>query len=59
LPFARIEGDLTLNYSGRADLALRGPVSGRIYQVGPAARRLAADPRDVDALLRTGQFSKA
>jgi hypothetical protein len=49
----------TLTYSGRDALALRGPFSGRIYHVGAGSPRLVADSRDVEALLRTGQFSKA
>lgn len=59
LPASTGAQDLTLHYIGRTDLALRGPSSGRIYHVGPEARRIHADTRDVAALLRTGLFSAA
>ena len=51
--------EATLTYSGRDALALRGPFSGRIYHVGAGSPRLVADSRDVEALLRTGKFSRA
>ncbi|MBI1173271.1 hypothetical protein GC209_17930 [bacterium] len=58
-PIPAVGAEVWLAYTGRADLALRGPESGRIYHVGPAARQVAADIRDVEALLRTGQFGMA
>jgi hypothetical protein len=45
-----------LRYTGAADLALRGPASGRVYRVGPARRQLLVETADAAALLRTGLF---
>jgi len=56
-PPVEAASDQTLAYTGRATLVLRGPFSGRIYHVGPDLHQVSADSRDVDALLRTGQFS--
>ena len=47
---------VALRYGGGADMALRGPASGRIYRVGTDRRTLEADPRDAEALLATGLF---
>jgi hypothetical protein len=45
-----------LAYVGSGRLSLRGPFSGRVYRVGPEARRIDADPRDLAALIRTRLF---
>jgi hypothetical protein len=46
-------------YSGTMLLSLRGPISGAVYRADPARRQLDVDPRDADALLRTGLFTPA
>jgi len=53
------EGAVPLRYAGGADMALRGPASGRIYRVGRGNRALRADPRDAQALIATGLFVAA
>ncbi len=46
----------TLRYTGSTELALRGPVTGQVYRVGPRRRTIDAHPGDAAALLRTGLF---
>ena len=48
-----------LRYTGGADLALRGPASGRVYRVGPRRRDALAEGADVPALVATGLFAQA
>jgi hypothetical protein len=46
-------------YNGVMLLSLRGPFSGAVYRADPEKRALDVDPRDADALLRTGLFTVA
>ena len=48
-----------LRYLGKHPLALRGPVSRRVYRMGPGRRLLAVDPADVAAMVRSGLFEPA
>lgn len=50
---------VSLHYVGRHELALKGPVSGRIYRVGIGARAIAAAPADVPGLVASGLFERA
>jgi hypothetical protein len=57
VPAARRESKgLRLRYLGQAALTLRGPFSGRVYNLDAGPTELTADPSDIDALLRTGLF---
>jgi hypothetical protein len=47
--------DLRLRYSGAGNILVKGPFSGRSYSFA-AGRSEQVDPRDGDALLRTGLF---
>jgi hypothetical protein len=49
---------IRLGYKGDAPIIISGPVSGRLYRIERDARELAADPRDVPALVATGRFSR-
>lgn len=55
-PARTSSADRQLRYRGQAAMVLRGPFSGRVYELTPSAADLAADPGDVEALLRTGLF---
>lgn len=48
---------VTLHYSGKTPLLLRGPFSGCVYRVGQSQKAVIVDPRDVEAMLRTGLFA--
>jgi hypothetical protein len=48
-----------VRYTGTAPLALRGPFSGLVYRVGATHRAIEVDPRDLEALLRTGLFERS
>jgi hypothetical protein len=45
-----------LRYVGAAALTLRGPFSGRVYELAASAPELTPEPTDLAALLRTGLF---
>ena len=47
-----------LVYTGQTAVALRGPFSGRIYNVSREKRFVEADAKDVEALLRCGLFER-
>lgn len=57
-PRATQQGGTLLHFTGSANLALRGPFSGKVYRIAPSHRMIAAHPDDVAALLRTGLFVK-
>lgn len=48
-----------LRYGGPVPMTLRGPVSGTTYQMNQAGQQVAADARDVPALLGTPWFARA
>jgi hypothetical protein len=50
---------VTLRYLGPKRVLVRGPATGRQYDVSAAAPMVAVDSRDVDGLLRTRQFVRA
>ncbi len=47
----------SLRYLGKDSIALRGPFSGRVYQVGTSRRLIEVDRSDVPTFLRSGLFS--
>ena len=50
---------VALIYTGDAPVVLNGPVSGRQYRIDASASPVAADPRDVRALMATGRFARS
>jgi hypothetical protein len=48
-----------LRYLGDSPLSLRGPFSGRVYEVDAMTRFIEAEPRDAEPLLRTTLFEPA
>jgi hypothetical protein len=48
-----------LRYAGDSPLSLRGPFSGRVYEVDATNRIVEADLRDAEPLLRTALFEPA
>jgi hypothetical protein len=48
-----------MRYIGKVPLSLRGPFSGVVYRIGPSQRTLDVDPRDLDAMMRTGLFERS
>lgn len=49
---------LRLRYLQQPRVALRGPVSGRLYEFSGANRDVPVDPRDAVALEQTGLFQR-
>ncbi len=49
-------GTVMLRHRHPRPVLVRGPVTGRAYVFSVAAPAQPVDPRDADALLRTGQF---
>lgn len=49
---------VTLRYVGEGGLVLRGPRSGRTYQLSAAGDLLFVHPADVEALLRLHVFRR-
>ena len=47
-----------LRYAGDAPVAFTGPVSGQRYRITDEAREVAADERDVPALIATRRFAR-
>ena len=48
-----------LRYLRDTSLSLRGPFSGRVYEVDARACFIDADARDAEPLLRTALFERA
>ena len=59
LPTETARDPKRLRYLGQTALSLRGPFSGRVYNLAAAESELAVDPSDLQALLRTGLFETA
>ena len=51
--------NVNMRYTGKVPLALRGPFSGSVYRIGPSQRTLDVDPRDLEAMMRTGLFERS
>jgi hypothetical protein len=49
---------MRLRYLRDSPLTLRGPFSGRVYEVDAHARIIEADALDTEALLRTSLFER-
>ena len=47
-----------LRYLGRAQLSVRGPVSGRAHEVSGESPEIQVDVRDAVALEQTGYFQR-
>jgi|GEM_PF-3922308 len=45
-----------LRYLGKTPLSLRGPFSGKVYELPASQTEILVDPNDQAALLRTGLF---
>jgi hypothetical protein len=55
---SRADDTVRLLYSGDAPVIIPGPASGRLYRIDHDALEVAADRRDVPALVATGRFSR-
>jgi hypothetical protein len=52
----RTDETVRLRYRGDAPVIIPGPASGRLYRIDHDALEVAADRRDVSALVATGRF---
>jgi hypothetical protein len=51
--------DVRIEFTRRAGVAVRGPLTGRLYRFGEGAYIQPVDPRDAANLIATGYFRRA